>query len=342
MMLLRDLPLWNEMTDFMRQLRKDIVIDCGHVPVRYGDGRFQFGDAEGMSESIIRSFHVGLALYKYHKLEGRQAKISICLSDTSRLLGDTDARAKLVEAINAKRWQECLPELYKSYLGDNELDDVLISLQTRNSNRFSTLIKKSKVNILREGNNETHYHNTGAVLLSSLDEDLFSISTSCLLNYERENIYYQNTMWQKSTYVDREKDIIAMPLTRLKRSGIINLYEKSSGILCPATYGGLLLNFPENYDHICVYARNDDPYIGEKIIRGVIACNALKVDFSRQCLQIVYPQMLRTPELSFINSDELKTQKNSFDDFLKKMQEKGIFEYMKFYNNQIQLDKGEA
>lgn len=322
MMLLRDLPRWDEIANFMRPLRNDIVIDCGHVPVRYEAGCFQFGALQGISESIIHSFHIGLALYKYQKLEGRQVKISICLSDTSRLLGNTDARAKLIEAINEKRWQECLPELYRHYLDDNVLDDVFISLQTRNSNRFATLIKKAKAKILRDGNNEAYYHSTGAVLLSSLDEDIFAISTPYLFSNELENVYYQNAMWQTSNYVDREKDIIAMPLTRLKRSGIVNLYEKGSGILCPATYGGLFLNFPEKYDHICVYARNDDHYIGEKIIRGVIACNALKVDFSRQCLQIVYPQMLRTPELSFIKSNEIKNQKTSFDDFIKKCKKK--------------------
>lgn len=329
------------MANFMCQLGNSVVIDFGHVPIRYEAGRFQFGGVDGISESTISSFHVGLALYRYQKTEGRQAKISICLSDTSRLLGDTGARAKILEAINAKRWLECLPELYKSYLGDNELDDILISLQTRNSNRFSTLIKKSKANILKEGSNEIYYDKTGAVLLSSLDESVFSISTPYLFSHELEDIYYQNNMWQTDSYVDREKDIVAMPLTRLKRSGVINLYEKSSGILCPATYGGLLLNFPEGHDHICVYARNDDPYIGEKIIRGVIACNALKIDFGRQCLQIVYPQMLRTPELSFIRSDELRSQKTTFDDFLKKMQQKGIFDFMKFYNNQTRLDEGE-
>jgi hypothetical protein len=277
----------NEINRFISGLRERVIIDCGHLPVRGCDQGFSFGECAGPSASALETLELGVALSRRLTAEGRRAILSICLSDTSRLLGDRGKREELADAISRQCWSAVLPPEYLRRLTSAELDRISVTLQTRNSNRFSAQLKKLKTRALRASTPEALYRAEQAVLLTSLDGDRLAVSTPFLVDSASEDDYYGWEGWKRPDHVDREEDIIAKPMTRLLRRGLINLYEKSTGILCPATYGGLLLNYDESSDHICIYARHDDPDIGEKILRGVIAANVVKRDMSRTFLQIV-------------------------------------------------------
>jgi hypothetical protein len=337
-MRLTELLRWDEIDHSISLLRENSVIDCGHIAVRYSSGEFLFGGYDGPSLSNLETLEVGVALCRRMKSQGRKIILSICLSDTSRLLGDGSKRAELLSAIDASNWPVCLPPEYLSRLSASDLDHVTVTLQTRNSNRFSGLIKKVKARAMHGSSPEKLYEELYGVLLSSLDGDRFAVSTPFLMKCTEEDSYYGGSKWKGRDYFDREESLIARPMTRLKRSGLINLYEKSTGILCPSAYGGLLLNYDESCDHICIYSRRDDCYIGEKILRGVIVANILKTDFSRTCLQIVFPETSRTPELSTLNSAQLKQPDVLWSAFVSWLEKHGIFDHMSFYRGQTETE----
>ena len=66
-------------------------------------------------------------------------------------------------------------------------------------------------------------------------------------------------------------DLVNCPFLNVKKLGIIHVYSKSSGILCPGTYAGQMLALPPQADRIAIYSRDDDETIAEKVIRGIVA-----------------------------------------------------------------------
>ncbi|MBK1822618.1 MULTISPECIES: hypothetical protein [Burkholderia cepacia complex] len=330
-LIIEEISRWDEIEQSISALRKRVVIDCGHVSVRRDHQGFSFGGSGGPSASTLLTFEFGIALRRRLASEGREATLSLCLSDTSRLLGDSKERAELASAIAERRWSAILPSEYLCRLSRDEFAQTIVTLQTRNSNRFSGALKKFKTAASRSGSSEVFYRESGSLLLSSFDGDRLAVSTPFLTECTNEDAYYENTDWRSPGNFDREEDIIARPMTRLLRSGFINLYEKSSGILCPATYGGLLLNYDESSDHICIYSRSDDPHIGEKILRGVIAANAVSRDMSRTFLQIVFPEISRTPEISLLDSTRLKRSNMSWARFASELELRDVFSRMEPY-----------
>ncbi|WP_124594121.1 hypothetical protein [Burkholderia ubonensis] len=327
-MIIQETSRWDEIEQSISDLRKRVIIDCGHVSVRSDQQGFSFGGRGGLSASTLATFEFGVALRRRLAAEGREATLSVCLSDTSRLLGDSKERAVLASAIAEQRWSAILPSEYLQRLSQDEFDQITVTLQTRNSNRFSGALKKFKTAAARTTSSEIFYRESGSLLLSSFDGDRLVISMPFLMDCASEDAYYDNDDWRSPDHIDREEDIIARPMTRLLRSGFINLYEKSSGILCPATYGGLLLNYDESSDHICIYSRSDDPHIGEKILRGVIAANAVSRDMSRTFLQIVFPEISRQPEISLLDSSRLKRPDMSWTAFASALESREVFSRM--------------
>ncbi|WP_141689810.1 hypothetical protein [Aeromonas sp. EERV15] len=110
----------------------------------------------------------------------------------------------------------------------------------------------------------------------------------------------------------------SIPLIRLKKNPIINLYESGGKVLCPATYSGLLSHFDNNVDHIAIYARGDDDFIGEKIIRGVIASNILSDEFSRNCVEIIISKS-GSLEISIIRENEIRRCGCEYEAFISKI-----------------------
>lgn len=326
------MPRWNEISRLISCLRERIIIDCGHLPIRGCDQGFSFGEVAGPSASTLETLELGIAISRRLTAEGRKAILSICLSDTSRLLGDGSKREALAAAVSQRSWSAVLPPEYLHRLTPIELDQVSVTLQTRNSNRFSAALKKLKARALRASTPEAFYREEQAVLLTSLDGDRLAVSVPFLLDCASEDDYYGQNEWKQPDHVDCEEDIIARPMTRLLRRGLINLYEKSTGVLCPATYGGLLLNYDESSDHICLYSRHDDPDIGEKVLRGVVAANVVQRDMSRTFLQIIFPHLSATPEISLLSSARLRRYDTSWKTFVDALDALGIFHAMTLYS----------
>ncbi|WP_155122614.1 hypothetical protein [Burkholderia ubonensis] len=90
-MIIEEISRWDEIEQSISALRKRVVIDCGHVSVR-----------------------------RRLASEGREATLSLCLSDTSRLLGDSKERAVLAAAIAEQRWSAILPSEYLHRLSQDE------------------------------------------------------------------------------------------------------------------------------------------------------------------------------------------------------------------------------
>ena len=173
---------WSEIQSVLSELREDVVIDCGHVSVRYLGQKFRFGSAGGVSETALMTFMRGLTLSRLLRAEGRRVKLNICLSDTSRLLSNKDRRRALREAIAEKRYSECLPPEYLEQLTPKELDDLVVMLQTRNSNRFTNLIKKAKTKAKAVRCEKRVYQELGTVMLKSHDDERFAVSGPFLMN----------------------------------------------------------------------------------------------------------------------------------------------------------------
>lgn len=330
---------WDNIEQHIAKLGKKVIVDCGHCPVRIRDGELVFGGLDGISDTTLNTFLTGLSLYRLLKQRAYQVKLSICFSDTSRLLKAKDARQKIKDCIREKNWETCLPHAYLHALTEEERDDIVLSLQTQNSNLFTNLIKKIKTKSKKSASQQDFYGRFNALALKSQDDDLFSITTPYLLDTQKEDRYFGSADWINDEGQDNERSLTAMPLLRLKKMGMIHLYEKSSGILCPATYGGLLLNFDNSWDHIAVYARADDAFIAEKLLRGVIATNVCHPEFNRKCLQIVFSESSNLPEVSLITSESVKNPTLTYPQFIDKLTKKGLFDTMTYYK-ESELNQG--
>lgn len=163
--------------------------------------------------------------------------------------------------------------------------------------------------------------------MTSGNNDIFSLSTPFLANTNIEDQYFQGDWWKDEDNKIKDSVLSTLPFIRLKKNPIINLYESGGKVLCPATYSGLLSHFDNNVDHIAIYARGDDEFIGEKIIRGVIASNILSDEFSRNCIQVIVSKTGKL-EVSIIRENEIKHCKCEYETFTSKISKNISFNNM--------------
>lgn len=308
--------------EFLKNQR--VVIDCGHAAICLQQNTILLGDEGYASPSQIATLQLGVALYHYLTALGKCAILSICFTDTSRFLGDPSQRASIRELIENGSMLERLPNEYRQLLSGIEKDNIHFSLQTRNSNRFSALIKRVKAKIKASSSADELFESYRCLFLEKQGAGkTFGFTHPFLLSGQEETQALGGSWWEDESISIHPSDLLKAPLVKLKRLKHINLYDKADGILCPATYGGLLLGFDSSYDHIAVYSRLDDEHSGEKICRGVISAILLKQDTEKNYIQVTLQDEDFCPahtELSYLNHERihqgpscsLETLQNSF------------------------------
>jgi len=293
-----------------------VVIDCGHVPVTQVDGDFELSP----SPSQIETLRIGCELYKTLIEFGKKPIVNVCFSDTTRFIGSSHLRKALKLRCMDKSIKADMPASYSALISQIAENDISFTLQTVNSNRFTSKIKRVKKDIRNTGNPEVSYEKYNALFARDNKDVLFCFTNEFLLNPSPENDILGGDWWLNEFAHLRDLDKVRAPVAPLKKIGIIALYSKTVGILCPATYAGLVIEHPDDCDHICVYSRKDDPDIGEKIIRGVIsACvlNGHKFQ-KKKFLQILLDPNLENPlgefsEISLLTSDDFKIKELGFE-----------------------------
>lgn len=288
--------------------KDNVIVDCGHLPIHHGGGGdgFHFGaNGDGPSVSQKITLDLGLFLYKELKKQQKHPHISICLTDTTKYVGDPKIREEIMAHIQNKNHAAILPPEYLEKIQEAgiPLENLYITLQTKNSNKFSSVIKKTKNTIRKfEGRHDEIAKEMNTIFLEDHEEVTFGFTNQFLLDRSKEHEIFSGDWWLDETVELQKEEIIMAPAARLKRLGIIKLFSKANGILCPATYGGLLLNFDNTmYDHIAIYARHDDEFIGEKIMRGIIATSMLTENFESNCIEITIPEHTDELEISYLS-----------------------------------------
>lgn len=260
----------------------EIVIDCGHIPVHFHQNRNIFAP----NKSHEATLDLGLLLFKKFQ-KTKNTFLSICLTDTSRFLQNGKDRENIKKLLANGEHEKLLPSNFIKKIKDAQVpfQNVVITLQTQNSNKFTNLIKKAKKDIKKMGT-EKFYQSKNTILLKN-DEN-FGLTCPFLFEYQDINEQLGIDWWHEEFYQISPSDLELAPLARLKKMLSINLYNKEKGILCPATYGGLLLNWAnKKTDHIAIYSREDDEFITEKIARGIISTMLLEESHDHKHLVII-------------------------------------------------------
>lgn len=295
--------------------KNKVIIDCGHLPIHHGGNGFHFGShGDGPSATQKITLDLGLFLYAEFKKQQKSPYLSICLTDTTKYVGDPKIRELIMEHIRNKAYEQILPSEYIEKIQEAgiERDDIHITLQTKNSNKFSNVIKKTKNTIRKyEGRHDEIAKEMNAVFLEDHEEMTFGFTNQFLLDRTKEHELFSGDWWLDETVELQNEEIVMAPAARLKKLGIIKLFSKANGILCPATYGGLLLNFDNTtHDHIAIYARNDDEFIGEKIMRGIIATSILTDNFDSNCIEITIPHQTDGLEISYLSKNLMQEHRS--------------------------------
>lgn len=315
-----------------------VVIDCGHLPVLVSEeGLFQFGKEGEPSVTEIFTLALGVDVYKRLKKFGREAKLSICFSDTTRYFKYPEKRPLLKEMCETGEVVSILPISYQEIVREVDPADYFFSLQTVNSNRFTKIIKKVKKDI-RTINDEQKVFDIYNVLFAKDNLDiLFSFTNSFLLDVSNENKALDGSWWLDEFSTLHPTDLVKAPVASLKKFGIISLYSKKTGILCPATYGGLISYFGDGVDHVAIYSRNDDPSIGEKIIRGIVSITTLsqpqlvKKNFLQVILNSNFSEKnLKSVEISCLSCEDVNVKGMNFKTLDSEFSQKLSFRYKKF------------
>lgn len=313
----------SSITDF----RKKIIIDCGHITIFSKKDLYTYGLLGNPSVDELKTLELGIKLLHSLKKDGKEPYLSICLSDLVGIKNGNQERNKILEDILKGKKREYLPIEYLSMLDSNGIgmDEIVISLQSKCNEKFKKIIRRVRSSILQSADipnySESFFDEYNALFLTSIDNDLFSLSTPFLTNTDKEDQHFKGNIWREREYKIKEGLLVNLPLLRLKKNPIINLYESGGKVLCPATYGGLLCHFDNSFDHIAIASRNDDEFIGEKLNRGAIATNILVKDFSRTCVQIIISKAGKY-EISIIKQGEIEKSRKSYDEFTQELQTK--------------------
>lgn len=291
-----------------KEFRENVVIDCGHTTIFSSDQGYRFGIQGAPSESELLTFKLGVELFGALQRTDRNVLLNLCLSDLIGIQGGNDERRKIARHLQGEQKTDYIPVAYKGILENHgvPLDRVNVILQSRGNDLFKKVLRRTRSGLeqLKAANpdylHET-FQQTNALFLSTENQGLFSLTTPYLYDTRVEDSYFGGAWWKDNGTIN-QRDLEHCPLARLKKNPVINLYETGGRVLCPATYGGLLCQFDNTTDHIAVYARGDDEFIGEKVGRGVVAANVLIEKFSRNCAQVIVNQEEQI-EYSFIGKD---------------------------------------
>ncbi|EJU3354583.1 hypothetical protein N4188_005063 [Salmonella enterica] len=311
----------NEIINICSALRDNIIIDCGHTLISTNNKSYSFGKNGTPSPGEIESFRYGIKIFKTLKNSNKNARINLYLSDLVGIRGGNKERRCIYAEIHDGNKEKYIPKQYIELLVAEDIDynDILINLQSKGNTVFKKTIKKvcHDINSIKHhpSYQESLYEKYNTLFLTSKENSTLSIFSPFLMNDEKECDFFDGTWWRYEDININNLWLIKLPLLRLKINPIINLYESGGRMLCPATYAGLISLYDNSFDHVAVYSREDDEYIGEKVIRGVIASNALDLSFSRNCIQVILTKD-RQVELSYISNDDFHHKKYNFSESL--------------------------
>ena len=287
------------------KLRRDVLIDCGHAKISQLNGQLVLGRNGQPSETEIQTLQEGIRLADILKHSGRRPLLHICFSNRERIEIPEEPSSEFIQS---------LPDSYRNAIGTSGLDleEIRFSLQSTHRNRFAKLVKKLKNQARSEGLSSAElFSKYRGLFLKDREGDLFSLLIPHLNQQEDKHVLYAD---DSEDFELGEGDLLEDPLLRLKQSGVIHLHSKSQGVLCPGTYGGLILGSAPNYDHIAIYSRADDPFIGEKLARGSLAALTIKPNDQRSCVTIIKQERSKKSEISYFNRGEFAEIQNfSFD-----------------------------
>lgn len=302
----------------INNLKENIIIDCGHIAIFSNSDCYSFGRYGSPSDSEIETLKLGIDLLNHLRINNKKVLLSICLSDLAGISGGNKERNEILRKIKDGKKEEYIPEVYKTVLKENDLtlDDVVLNLQSKGNEKFKKIIRRVRSDITKASKeldySKRFFEKYNSLFLTSNSKELFSLTTPYLTDTTVEDKHFKGQWWKENDTTIRESALVELPLLRLKKNPIVNLYETGGKVLCPATYSGLLSHFDNNVDHIAIYSRSDDEYIGEKIIRGVISSNALYEHFSRNCIQIIISKN-GALEVSVIHENEIRDTTCDYD-----------------------------
>lgn len=311
----------NEFINICSFLKDNIIIDCGHTLISTNNNLYTFGKNGTPSSGEIESFRHGIKIFKILKKQNKKAWINLYLSDLVGIRGGNEERRYICDDIYEGNKEKYIPKQYIELLEEEDIDvkHVLVSLQSKGNTVFKKTIKKvfSDINSIKHlpSYQESLYEKYNTLFLTSKENLTLSIFSPFLINDEKECEFFDGTWWRYEDISINNLWLVKFPLLRLKTNPIINLYESGGRILCPGTYAGLISLYDNTFDHVAVYSREDDEYIGEKVIRGVIASNTLDLSFSRNCVQLILTKDRRV-EFSYISNEDFHHKKFNFNESL--------------------------
>jgi hypothetical protein len=312
--------------------KKRMIIDCGHMPISYDSEGFHHSNIEP-SKAEISTLETGLILGQHLIDSGfSDVNLNICLSDTGKYIKDVSSRSILRDLITERCFDRILPKSYCDLLLDYSfLEKAFITLQSKNSNSFMNQLKKAKKRIKTGDNEYNSFNQSNSIYLVSNDDNIFGFSNPFLLNCQDENKTMRGEWWLNESIEINSSDLVKSPLLRVKKMKVINVYSKSSGILCPGSYCGLLQNYDNNCNHISIYSREDDPFIGEKVSRGIISAFSLVDSFDRKCFQFTLSKIAGKVECSVVDKNTFVGTETSTD-FLKSFQASNLSNTYRIYS----------
>ena len=296
-----------------------IIVDCGHTPLSLDGTDLVFGRNENPSDSEVLTLKIGVSVFHRLKEADKKPVLSICFSDTTRFFSDPEQRPRVKKLCESGEMYDFLPGVYRDILGTITKGECVFTLQTVNSNRFTRIIKKVKKDVRSINDDEQTFSKYNVLFARDHLDTLFCFTNEFLLDTSNEEVLLDGPWWLDEFSTLHPSDSVKAPIASLKKFGIISLYSRATGILCPATYGGLISNFVGHVDHIAIYSRHDDPSVGEKIIRGIVSVCVLSQPAlrSKKFLQIILNEskqdtMSEYAEISLLSSEEVNQKKESY------------------------------
>ncbi|HIB1683896.1 TPA: hypothetical protein ACWV7L_004949 [Salmonella enterica subsp. enterica serovar Muenchen] len=302
-------------------LGNKVVIDCGHTLIFSKDKSYSFGKVGTPSTGETESFRYGVKIFNLLQGLNKRTWINLYLSDLVGIKGGNKERRDIYDEIENGDKEKYIPQQYIDLLKEGNIDIkyVNINLQSKGNEIFKKIIKKTdrEIKCIKHipEYHQSLYEKYNALFLTSIDNNTFSIFSPFLIDDENENDFFDGTWWRYENININNLWLVKFPLLRLKINPVINLYESGGRVLCPSTYAGMVSLYDNSFDHIAVYSREDDDYIGEKIIRGVIAANVLDLSFSRNCIQVILTKDKQV-ELSHIRNNSFRQRKQNFSESL--------------------------
>lgn len=297
------------MEQYLAQLSDNVIVSCGHTIVKGTYEKLSFGVGETVSESELKTVIDGVALAKTLREKGKKVTISISLSDSYLFEGKNEGRRAIKNAAAAGSSFSVIPSEYVSIFRNAGFcdNDILIFLQTDANRAFEKVIRslrkivyKSKQELDNDAFLEWSFSKYRTLFLTDHQKTLFSMTHPMLFNTEKEMAFFESDFWVDA-YVNNAW-LKHVPLLRLKKNPVINIYRNGGKLLCPGTYAGFLRLLNNTYDVVEFLSRKDDEFIGEKVYRGVITAHALD-DFKQKCLVVIYNEENEAEVTLF--SDEL-------------------------------------